>query len=364
MNKVIFVSLAILAFCNGQKSYENYKVFRVDVPSPETFDLLSSFSDIHFWNEGRVGSHADVMVAPQNLAEIEYKLKRYNFEFNIMVENVGDLIQLEKVPVVNQGQKVNTKHSMDWNEYHSQDDIETYLDYLASTYDFVDVESIGQSYEGRPMRVIKACKGGCGNKPAMWIDGGIHAREWISPASVSWMMKELIENDADHPELLEKLDWYILAIVNPDGYAYTRSSDRMWRKTRSTYEDQDYNCYGTDANRNWGYHWNDGGSSDYGCAETYMGPSAFSEVENQNIRDFVYAHKDQIKFFNTIHSYSQLILLPWGFTYENAPGYEKLMALATKVFTVVNITTKVTKRCFLFLRQMRPCSMSMANTMM
>ena len=90
MNKVIFVSLAILAFCNGQKSYENYKVFRVDVPSPETFDLLSSFSDIHFWNEGRVGSHADVMVAPQNLAEIEYKLKRYNFEFNIMVENVGD----------------------------------------------------------------------------------------------------------------------------------------------------------------------------------------------------------------------------------------------------------------------------------
>ena len=63
MNKVIFVSLAILAFCNGQKSYENYKVFRVDVPSQETFDLLSSFSDIHFWNEGRVGSHADVMVA-------------------------------------------------------------------------------------------------------------------------------------------------------------------------------------------------------------------------------------------------------------------------------------------------------------
>ena len=349
MNKVIFVSLAILAFCNGQKSYENYKVFRVDVPSPETFDLLSSFSDIHFWNEGRVGSHADVMVAPQNLAEIEYKLKRYNFEFNIMVENVGDLIQLEKVPVVNQGQKVNTKHSMDWNEYHSQDDIETYLDYLASTYDFVDVESIGQSYEGRPMRVIKACKGGCGNKPAMWIDGGIHAREWISPASVSWMMKELIENDADHPELLEKLDWYILAIVNPDGYAYTRSSDRMWRKTRSTYEDQDYNCYGTDANRNWGYHWNDGGSSDYGCAETYMGPSAFSEVENQNIRDFVYAHKDQIKFFNTIHSYSQLILLPWGFTYENAPGYEKLMTLATKVLAVVNSISKVTKSFFCFL---------------
>ena len=124
----------------------------------------------------------------------------------------------------------------------------------------------------------------------------------------------------------------------------------MWRKTRSTYDGQTYNCYGTDANRNWGYHWNDGGSSDYGCAETYMGPSAFSEVENQNIRDFILAHKDQIKFFNTIHSYSQLILLPWGFTYENAPGYDKLMALATKVpFSYLQLFTQYNPSCFLFI---------------
>ena len=110
------------------------------------------------------------------------------------------MIQLEKVPAFSdQREGTNTEHPMDWYEYHSQDDIEAYLDYLSSTYDFVDVESIGQSYEGRPMRVIKACKGGCGNKPAMWIDGGIHAREWISPASVTWMIKEVIENEAAHP---------------------------------------------------------------------------------------------------------------------------------------------------------------------
>ena len=46
-------------------------------------------------------------------------------------------------------------HSMSWTKYHSQDDIETFLDYLAETYDFVEVESIGESYEGRPMRVVK-----------------------------------------------------------------------------------------------------------------------------------------------------------------------------------------------------------------
>ena len=44
---------------------------------------------------------------------------------------------------------------MTWTEYHEQDDVESFLDYLANTYDFVEVESIGESYEGRPMRVVK-----------------------------------------------------------------------------------------------------------------------------------------------------------------------------------------------------------------
>ena len=42
-------------------------------------------------------------------------------------------------------------------------------------------------------------------------------------------------------------------------------------------------CHGTDANRNWGYQWNTGGSSGNGCSDTYHGPEAFSEVENRYI---------------------------------------------------------------------------------
>ena len=86
--------------------------------------------------------------------------------------------------------------------------------------------------------------------------------------------------------------------------------------------------------RNWGFHWNTGGSSSNPCADTYMGREAFSEVENRNVRDFLLANKDQIKFYNNLHSYrklqhclsvkynpdyllnSQLILLPWGWGYD------------------------------------------------
>jgi len=67
----------------------------------------------------------------------------------------------------------------------------------------------------------------------LWIDGGIHAREWISPATVTFMIHQLVEvQDPSDADLIENLDWYILPVVNPDGYEHTRDSDRLWRKTR------------------------------------------------------------------------------------------------------------------------------------
>merc|ERR550517_1083019 len=74
---------------------------------------------------------------------------------------------------------------MTWTEYHPLEDMYTYLDYLEAEFDFVTTEEIGQSGEGRPMRVAKICRGECGSKPAVWIDGGIHAREGVSPPTTT-----------------------------------------------------------------------------------------------------------------------------------------------------------------------------------
>ena len=120
-----------------------------------------------------------------------------------------------------------------------------------------------------------------------------------------FMLKELVENDSNHQDLLENIDWYILPVVNPDGYLYTQTDNRLWRKTRSPNGD---NCFGTDANRNFGYQWGTGGqsksviikkkapficsgSSSNPCSDTYMGASAFSEIETANMRDWLTAHK-------------------------------------------------------------------------
>ncbi len=61
----------------------------------------------------------------------------------------------------------------------------------------------------------------------MWVDAGIHAREWIAPAAAMYLAQELVENESEHPDLTEDLDWFILPSTNPDGYAYSRDQACM-----------------------------------------------------------------------------------------------------------------------------------------
>ena len=73
----------------------------------------------------------------------------------------------------------------------------------------------------------------------------------------------MVENSAEYKNLLETFDVYIMPSMNPDGYEYSRTKDRMWRKTRSV--NPGFKCRGTDPNRNWGYNWGLIGASSNPC---------------------------------------------------------------------------------------------------
>ena len=218
------------------------------------------------------------------------------------------------------------------------------------TTTYVSWESMGTSFEGREIRVVKICKGGCGNKPAMYIQGGTHAREWVSPATVTFFINELTDNfdEAANADLLDGIDWYIVPVNNPDGYVYTQV-DRLWRKTRSL---NDLLCDGVDTNRNYGEGWGTGGSSSFSCSDAFMGPGPFSEAETQVVRDFVTAHKDNLVFFMDVHSYSQFVMYPWGHLQEDNPyladvrrvaevGYEALNAVHGMVYRIDSLINLV-----------------------
>ena len=91
---------------------------------------------------------------------------------------------------------------------------------------------------------------------------------------------------------------------------------------------------GINLNRNWGIHWNGMMISideSHPCSNNYRGIKPFSEIEVRNVRDFLLKHQEQIKFYNTLHSYSQLILFPRGYSNETIPNYDKYMQMANKV---------------------------------
>ena len=158
------------------------------------------------WSEIVIGRDLDIHVAPAQETSLTNLLDSIGVQHRVMIADLQTMVTNAKM-----GTDVNTgglwSHSMDWTQYHPIEDMHSYMSFIQDTYDFVCMESIGKSYEGSEMVIAKVCKGGCGNKPAMWIDGGIHAREWISPATVMWLLKELVENHEAHPDLLESLDW-------------------------------------------------------------------------------------------------------------------------------------------------------------
>ncbi|XP_060564149.1 carboxypeptidase B-like [Ruditapes philippinarum] len=183
--------------------------------------------------------------------------------------------------------------------------------------------NVTKSYEGREMVGIKiSTQPQNADRPAFWIEGGIHAREWISPATVIYMAGQMLDRykiDTDVTEMVDSFDWYILPVTNPDGYEYTFVDDRtrMWRKTRS----KQGICRGVDPNRNWDLEWCKEGASKDPCSDTYCGPKAFSEVEVKGVADFL-SKIENLKGFIDFHSYSQLWMSPWGYTKKRPEDFK------------------------------------------
>lgn len=143
--------------------------------------------------------------------------------------------------------------------------------------------------------------------------GGHHAREHLSVEVPLLLAKFLAESqDSQTQRLLNTRDIFIVPMMNPDGAEFDIASGsyQMWRKNRKAGTP---GCEGVDINRNYGFMWGTGGSSSDPCSDVYMGPRAFSEPETLAAKAFVESHLN-IKMLLTLHTFSELVLYPWGYT--------------------------------------------------
>ncbi|KAI7821038.1 hypothetical protein BC939DRAFT_398878 [Gamsiella multidivaricata] len=202
--------------------------------------------------------------------------------------------------------------------YHTYADHQTWLSTQISNHASITSSfSAGKTFQGRDQAGIKI---GSGSNNVV-LHGLQHSREWISGAVVEYIIDQLLSgSDSRVAGYLKKYTFHIIPIMNPDGFVITQTSDRMHRKNAQSND----GCLGTDTNRNWDFHWNEGGSSSDACADDYMGPSAFSSPEATNIGTYLKNLPNVVSYID-FHSYSQLWMTPYGFTGTPPDNYDSYL---------------------------------------
>jgi carboxypeptidase T len=211
--------------------------------------------------------------------------------------------------------------------YHTGQTLEEDLQRLAEDNpEIVELHEIGRSVEGRPLWALRIGeRRGTSRKVAVF--GCHHAREWVAVEVPYRLAEHLVDNASADPvrSWLQQGEVWVAPMVNPDGHEHTRTRDRLWRKNRRRNAD---GSIGVDPNRNYGYMWGTldvATSSHVPSDETYVGPRAFSEPEVRAVRDLV--ARELVGGVLTYHSYSQLILYPWGYTADPVPDDADLLSM-------------------------------------
>lgn len=342
--------------------YEGYQLIRFDA-NETVAEWLETMSDVaHDYDEKRgeerrilfdvfsepskIQSHADVLVAPDFLEAFLLLLRKQGVEKVVVLKkDMQKLIDEEEYTIDNRRRRRkrsgNVLDDFDDETYHDYGRMMRFMHDLALHYpNLVKVVNVSRSTENRQIIGVKISTSST-FKPAIVIDAGVHAREWVAPAVAMYIMKKLVKSAGHDRRLSQALidfDWFIIPQVNPDGYEYSRNTDRLWRKTRSRFNGSRY-CLGTDANRNWGFKWGEAGANRSPCSNIYQGAHPFSEPEIAGLKNFLTFEIPDLTIYLSLHSYGQVWLAPWGYTGKRPDNFHDQADAAKKAVGAIRKTS-------------------------
>lgn len=312
------------------KVYEGQVIARVRADSMREVAAANALAE-SLWSEGAGTARPfDIQIHADRLGA----LADAGLEFEIVVpdlqahkESRWAMVQqqerIDRARPLNQNQRGVNPHDESWfTNYKQLSQIRSYVSGLAAARpDLATLSDIGDSIQGNDVEAITITGPDqpgnlASDRPVILWNGCQHAREWISPMTVTYLASRLIgdyDTDAQVKDLVDSVRFVIVPVVNPDGYLYTWSNERFWRKNR---RNNGNGTSGVDLNRNWGFEWGGEGSSGFSDSDTYRGPTPFSEPETQNIRDLALSFGDDLVAHIDYHSYSQLILWPFGYDFN------------------------------------------------
>jgi len=309
----IFVTTKTMAPLVRSVRHDNHMHLRV--PKSKQFFTVAEDLNLDIWSVGKTS--VELRADAQQKRELERRLK---VTAQVLNSNIQASIDRETAQL-NEQIKVGRKFAVGddtWHtQYHTFDDIVTWYKGVAAKYPTMVKfkPSIGKTFQGKDLPLLEITGTSGTNKKNIWFHGQQHAREWISGATVQYIVDKLTSgygSDQRITSIMNNVKFIVVPVMNPDGYEYTWQTDRMWRKNR--------NGQGVDLNRNWPDHWSDtGGASTNPGSDTYKGKSAASEPEVKALIAAYQSYPDGMVGAIDFHSYSQLILRPYGWTTQTSP---------------------------------------------
>ncbi len=279
---------------------------------------------------------ADFIVDAKGLAA----LKQAGIPLEVVVADLGPVLRAEYDARMAGNADGGVAGADFFADFRTIDQIYARLDLYALAHpDLVTPFLVGTSLEGRPIRGIRITKAAAG-APGVLFNATQHAREWGATTAGMYIADQLVNGYGVNPRVTALLDraWVdVIPVVNPDGYVYTWTTNRLWRKNRRPNTD---GTFGVDLNRNWSFQWGGGGASTNPNDETYRGVAPFSEPESAAMRDYFIANTALAGHID-FHSYSQLVLSPWGYTTALAPNNDAFLALGNEMKDAIRRTNGV-----------------------
>ncbi|XP_037722537.1 carboxypeptidase B-like [Drosophila subpulchrella] len=206
------------------------------------------------------------------------------------------------------------------HDFYSYDEMRWYLSTLDSSFSNIELQELTKTHENRSVYIVKIsakldhyCPG---PKNVILLDAAIQGNEWITTTVALKTIHELVVNYGQYKKLLERFDWYILPMANPDGYEFSRNSiSHYWKKNRSP----NGIYFGSNLNRNFDTKWNKFNKW-HPSSQEFQGSKPFSERESNytgRLMQYLIAQKQHFLYITLQTKGNPSILYPSP--YELAP---------------------------------------------